>query len=78
MIGIHRQQVAALFDDGEFIDQAFELGNQMRGDKDGAVPRIAGLIRADDRLDKFAADNRVEAGRRLIEQEQFGFGTNRA
>ena len=39
---------------------------------------IAGLIRADDGLDEFAADDGVEAGGRLVEHEQFRFGTNRA
>jgi hypothetical protein len=69
---------AALLDDGEFVNQALEFGNQMRGDKNRAAAGIAGLIRADDGLDEFAADNRVEAAGRLVQHEQFRFGTDRA
>ena len=77
-VGFHRQQIAALLDDGEFVNQTLEFRDQMRGDKYRAAAGIAGLIRANDGLDEFAADNRVEAARRLVQHEQFRFGTDRA
>ena len=49
----------------------------MRRDEHRAPPGIAVLIGADDRLDELAADDRIEAGRRLVEHEQLGLGADR-
>ena len=48
----------------------------MGGDEHRPSSRIALLIRADHRLDEFAPDDRIEAGRRLVEDEQLGLGAD--
>ncbi len=59
-VGVERQDVAAVVDDRELIDQALELGDEMRRDKDRPPSGIAVLVGADDRLDELAPDDRIE------------------
>ncbi len=51
--------------------------DQVRGDEHRAAAGIAFLIGADDRLDELAPDDRIEAGRRLVEHEQVRLGADR-
>src|SRR5678815_3526748 len=76
-IGVERQDLAPLFDDRELVDQSFEFRDQMRGHKHRAASRIAFLIGTDDGLNEFAADDRIEARCRLVEDEQVRFGADR-
>ena len=75
-VGGQRQHVAAPLDDRELVDQPFELGDEVRGDEDRPPARVAVLVGADDRLDELAADDRIEAGGRLVEHQQLGLGTD--
>ncbi len=73
-IGVQREHFTPAIDDRELVDQAFELGNQVRGDEHGAAAGIAVLVRANDRADELAADDRIETRRRLVEDQQLGSG----
>ena len=77
-VGLHRQNGAPLFDDGEFVNQSLELRDEVGGDKHRAIFRIARLVGADDRLDEFAADDGVQPGSRLVQHEQFRLRRNGA
>lgn len=66
-VGVERQDVAAVVDDRELIDQALELGDEMCRDKDRPPARVAVLVGTDDGLDEFAPDDR------FVEDEQLRF-----
>src|SRR5438132_11171126 len=73
-VGVEREHVTPAIDDRELVDQPFELGNQMGGEEHGPAAGIAILVRADHGPDELAADDRIEPGGRLVEDEQFGLG----
>jgi hypothetical protein len=74
LVGGEGEHVAAGVHDREVLDQALEFGDQVGRDEHGALARIALLVGADHGLDELAAHDRVEAGGRLVEHEQLGFG----
>src|SRR5207248_6304299 len=77
IILLHGEQFAALLDNREFLNQPFELRNQMRGDENRPVFRIAGVIGPDNRLDKFPADDWIQSRGWFIEHEQLWFVADR-
>src|ERR1700686_1309722 len=68
-VGIEREHRGAVVDDGEFVDETLEFGDEVRGNQNGAIAEIAVLVGADDGLDKLAAHDGVEAGGGLMENE---------
>ena len=58
-----------MFNDGEFINQALKLGDQVGADKNGSVFRIGILIGPDDGTDEFASDQRIESRGGFVEDE---------
>src|SRR4051812_5909818 len=69
VIGFKREHRFAAIDDSELINQAFEFGDQMRRDEDGAVAGASLLIGADHGLNEFAADDGVETGSGLVQNQ---------
>ena len=63
------EQDAARLDHRHLVGDALHFGQQVRREQHGAA--FVG-DRADDRAEDVAADDRIEAGRRLIEQQQLG------
>src|SRR5712664_1163200 len=59
-----------LIDEFTIIDQSLEFGDEVSGDKNRAVARIALLVGADHRLDELTADDGVQARRRFVEHQQ--------
>ena len=53
---------AATFENGELVYQAFKFGDEVGGDKDGAMFGVSILVGADDGLHEFAADDRIQSG----------------
>lgn len=45
------------------------VGNQMRGNKDGAPAGITFLVRPNHRLDELAPDYGIQAGGRFVQQQ---------
>ena len=76
-VGLEREHVAPALDNREFVDEALELGNQVRRDENCPTTGRAFLVRANDRLDEFAPHDRIETGRGLVKDEQFRFRANR-
>src|SRR4051794_6272261 len=71
------QNVTAAVHDREFIDESLELSDQMGRYENRALAGISFLISADHGLDKFTSDNGIEAGGRLIQEQQLRFRTDR-
>ena len=78
IVGFEADGSAAIFDDGEFVNQSLELSDEMSGDEHGAFAGFRFLVGADDGLDEFAADDGIEARGGFVEYEQFRLGANRA
>jgi hypothetical protein len=76
-VRVEGEHLAAAVDDRELVDQSFEFGDQVGRDEHRATPGLPLLIRADDGLDEFAPDDRIESGRGLVEHEQLWFGADR-
>src|SRR4029079_14420370 len=76
-VGVQRQYLASVFDDRELIDQPLELRDQVSRNEYRATAWGGVLIRTDDRADEFAPDDRIEAGRRLVADQQVRLGADR-
>src|ERR1035438_4827822 len=72
-----RQCLAAVVDDGELVDEPLELADQVRGDKHRAIAWIGFLVGSNHRLNELAADDRIEAGGRLVQHKQIRSGERR-
>ena len=75
-VGVEREHFTPAIDDGELVNQPFELGNQVGGDQNGPASGIAILVRPDHGSNELSSDDRVESRGRLVEDQQFGFGTD--
>ena len=74
LVGVGGHDSLSGIQDGEAVDEPFELANQVGGDEHGALSGIGVLVSADDRLDELPADQGVQARGGFIEHQQLGLG----
>ena len=58
-VGVEGQDILAAIDDRELVDEALELGDEVRRDVHCAPAGVAILVGADDRLNELAPDDGV-------------------
>src|SRR5438045_8630037 len=73
-VSFKRQHGNALVDDGEFVDQSLEFGDEVSRDQNGTIAGIAFLVCADHRLNEFATHDGVEARSGCVQHEQVRLG----
>ena len=75
-IGLERQDLASAIDDRELVDEALEFRDEVRGHEYGAPFRGTVLVGTDHRLNELSAHDRIQPGRRLVEDEQVRLGAH--